>query len=361
MLSLSKLEKILLSKGFIVNKYFIIDNLCVYLEVLSTQTASSFYLYIPSKYKFPIEDKGPVYKLKYVDINEEIENIAQEYAEQPENKELEKVYTEVDLDLSPSHAGDIRKHLEDKYKKNISVEDVSKSEAKNIQDMIRQLRRLKFCVESTRYKVAIVYRNYICAIRRDDDLEFFRIKKYPKTNEMRFFVTADLELVYEKLDSLQRNITVVKDGIYTVLTKNQLKHTTSLSRLLEQKDDMQSYIIKAMKKQEKYVKYLEKLRDMLIIINNKEKELGLNIREKSTSNTGNQSLHLDIQRSYETGKLEGEMDKVRNIKDNILKMIAYVSTLKENSALSIDKIMFDNQVMLYQIFQNFTRLAHFAE
>jgi len=50
--SILKLEKLLVNKGFIPNKYFIIDGTISYIEIISLNSADVFLLYIPSKYEF---------------------------------------------------------------------------------------------------------------------------------------------------------------------------------------------------------------------------------------------------------------------------------------------------------------------
>ena len=167
-LSLNKLEKLLANKGLLIKKIFMIEELCVYLELLSTSNAEICMLYIPSKYEIKINRKENVHTLHYLDVDEN-GNIAQDYAGELDNFDLEKKYDEVEIDLDPiDKKQDIEERLEENYNHPVSLKDISKTDKKMLREVFRQLRRLKFCVQSIRYKICIMFKNYICCIRRDN-------------------------------------------------------------------------------------------------------------------------------------------------------------------------------------------------
>lgn len=352
MLSLKKLEKLLATRNFVPSKFFSIDGICVYIEFISTVSPNSFYLYIPSKYEFSVGNKFPVYELKFLDIEDEDKHVAHEYTEQPNTNELGKAYTEVNTNTITEEMED---HLLNNYKSNINI-DMKKVDTQNIKDMVRQIKRLKFSIENTRYKIMLFYKNHMCSIRRDNDMEFFNAKNYPSVNEMRFFVTGDLELIYEKLDTLNNDISVIKHGIHGVLERTQIKHGVSLDRLMNNKKDINSYISMIMTRQAKYNDQIIRLEKMLKIINDKiaviNKHLALTKGRKTTS------LDLDMQRTNEAGKLYEDLQKLNTIRQNILDTMSEVNTRKENISLTLDKIMFDNQIMLHQIMENFEKLHY---
>ena len=99
-LSLNKLENLLHANGFLPKKFFVIDNLIIYIEVLSINNADSFMLYIPSKYDIQIGQKDNVYNIKNIQVDE-YGNIPIDYAGDPDNIELEKAYDEIDLLKDP--------------------------------------------------------------------------------------------------------------------------------------------------------------------------------------------------------------------------------------------------------------------
>jgi hypothetical protein len=70
-----------------------------------------------------------------------------------------------------------------------------------------------------------------------------------------------------------------------------------------------------------------------------------------------QGLHNDIDKSHHISKLNDELTSVRKIKEDILNTLFELKTKKDNAVLSIDRIMFDNSVMLDSIFRNVTALG----
>ena len=241
-LSFNKLEKLLTGRGLIPKKYFVIKGVIVYIEVLSISNADSFMLYIPSKYEIDIGNDNDVYKLKYIDITED-GHIPADYAGEPDNFDLDKNYDGEDIDLSPGiNHKDITGYLEEKYKHPVSLKDNNNtSNIIQLREVFRQLRRLKFCTQSVKYKIVIVSGSYLCCIRRDDTYECFFIQNFEEITERRLMVSIDLETLYEKINSVSIDIKTVRDGIYRVLDKNQLKHVRNIEKMLEHKNQITSF------------------------------------------------------------------------------------------------------------------------
>lgn len=358
-LSLNKLEKLLSTKGFIIKKYFIIHGLCVYIEILSIINADFFMLYIPSKYEIKVENNENTYNVEYIELNEN-GNIPEDYAGETDNFDLEKNYDEIDIDFSKNEKNDLAEHLEENYNHPVCLKDMNKDDKKNLQDVFRQLRRFKFCVQSIKYKLAIIFKNYLCCIRRDDSLECFSIKNYSTKENKRLMISMDLETFYTKLDTIAIDIKTVKNGIYKVLDKNQIKHSRNLTHMFEQNNNIISYSNTIYIKKEKYVEYILKLENMLekLTISQKkviEKLMILNEKYSVPSLIG---LHNDIERTHMTSKYESELDHINNVKEEILHTIITIKTKQENLMLKVDKILFDNSVMLDAIVQNMTSLQN---
>ena len=62
-LSVLKLEKLLSLKGFVITRYFVMHSVIVYMEIISIVDATTFLLYIPSKYKFVTQNAKNVFKI----------------------------------------------------------------------------------------------------------------------------------------------------------------------------------------------------------------------------------------------------------------------------------------------------------
>ena len=54
-LSISKLERLLTSKGLIMSKFYILHGMCIYIEVFNVLNTETFLVYIPSSYDIGCE------------------------------------------------------------------------------------------------------------------------------------------------------------------------------------------------------------------------------------------------------------------------------------------------------------------
>ena len=359
-LSLKKLEKILTGKGLLPKKFFAIHGLCVYIEVLSIANADSFMLYIPSKYDIKVPGGNEVYKARYIDITED-GNILGDYAGEPDNFDLEKQYDKLDIDLGPdTHHDDMEGHLEENYNHPLSLKDISKDDTLKLREVFRQLRRLKFCVQSIKYKLCIMFRDYICCIRRDDTFEGFVIRNLRGPPEMKLMVSLDLETLYEKIDSVAIDIKTVREGVYNVLDKNQGKHIRNLQKILEQKNNLTAFSDVVLKKKTQYAVYLRHLEVLLANLGQSEKrniEKLMEIEEKYGREASLKGLHTDIERTHQVSKYETELYRINTLKQEIIRNILMVKAKHENLALKVDVLVFDNIVMMDAILKNFIKLT----
>ena len=360
-LSIEKLEKLLSTKGFVPNRYFIIHGLCVYIEIVSISDANIFLLYIPSKYKFTVNKRQMnINKIKYLDIDESENNTANDYAGEPDEYSVENTYREIDVGISPNVKGDnIAPYLEENYKRAITLKDISDDDSKEIKDIIRQLKRLRFCVQNVKYKIAIIYKSFLCSIKRDDTIECYVIKKYPEKNCKKLYVTTDLEILYEKMDSLMINMSTIYKGLYHILDKNHFTHTRTLQRLMDEKNDIMRLSDKSYAKKLEYEKYLKEANKMLEATKQSEKEKLdhiYDLNEKYKDPGLHRGLHNDIDKSHQLSKLENELVDIQKIKEDIVKTIFDLKAKREDTMLMVDKIMFDNNVMIECVIRNFAKL-----
>jgi len=362
-LSIQKLEKLLALKGFIPSKYFVMHSVVVYMEILSVKDAETFLLYIPSKYKFLVRKASNVYKIKYLDIDND-DNVADNYAGQPDDYAVENKYGEVDISISPTVRGqNIAAHLEEQYKRKINLRDVANNDLNEIKNLVRQLKRLRFCVQNVRYKVAVLYKNFLCSIKRDDSIECYSIKKFPGHNYKKLYVVVDLELLYEKMDSLMLNMSSVRKGLYHILDKNHFTHTSTLQKLMEGKKDIMAFSENAYAKKVEYEKFLKESYEMLDAMNESEKNImdkifSLNEKYQTNTTTG---LSTDIERSHQASGLEKKLTEIQKIKEKIVKTIFDLKMKRENTMLLVDNIMFDNTVMIDCVLRNFMKLGEIAQ
>ena len=348
-LSIQKLEKFLSLKGFIPSKCFTIHSTCVFIEIISIENSDIFLLYIPSKYEFFVDKDKNVYKMQYydeqnIDVDENIEN----------------TYKEIEFNGTPEvKDGNIAPYLEENYKKSINIKDVPADDTKEIKNIINQIKRLGFCVQNVKYKIAINYKNFLCSIKRDDTVECYSIANYSMKNYKKLYITVDLELLYEKIESVLLNMKTIREGIYNILGNNQFNHTKMINKLIEEKTNILELCNNTYINKNKYDHYIKESTEILGFISNAEKGILKNIYETNEKykNKSLQGLNNDIDKSHHISKLNEELTSVRKIKEEIVNTIFELKIKKDNTVLTIDKIMFDNSVMLDSIFRNVTLLS----
>lgn len=358
--SFAKFEMLLSSNGLVPKTVYTIDGYMVYVEVFNNNNAETFLLYIPSKFNIKPERSCDIYKIKYVDI-EESNNIVSKYTEEPDNADIKKDYDDINIETEKSE--DIEQQLSENYNREILLKDLKKEDSEILKDIFRQLNRLKFCTQTIKYKLAILYKNYICAIKRDDSIECYYINNFPLKKGRKLYVSIDLKSLYEKIDTVSVDIVTVKDSIYKILNQNQIKHTRVLNSMLENKDKLVSYSEMIYKKKQYFENYLKELTTMLNKLNENENKLReeKNTISNKTGEYGIKGIHTDIQHSHTLFKLEEKLKNVYDLKKELIEDISKTHLEQEHMTLEIDKILFDNSVMLNEMIRNFNSIIYLIE
>ena len=238
--------------------------------------------------------------------------------------------------------GDFVENLQENYKREIVLSDIEKEDADNVRDIVRQLERVFFSVKNTEYKVAILYRKYMCVIKRDESIECY-ISTSPLVSnqtDRRLYINVDLELLYKKMnDSLLLNIKDMRYGIMRILNKNYSSHERKLRSLLENGDMLLDRTRKAHDMKEKYDSYLQNLQNILKTNNESENRV---INKMKNNNS----------RGPVGRGLVKELSAIQKTKEDIFSTIDELNAKRETSVLLLDKIMFDNVVMLDAILRN---------
>lgn len=361
-LSITKLQEFLTAQGLIIFRYYVMDGMCFFLEVQSIKTADVFMLYLPSKYNFSVEHGKDVYKIKYIDIGTSSRNVTQDYAHEPDNLDVEDIYR--NDDDNGAEAGDgkndnMEDRMEGKYKHDVRLKDISKDDLAVLKSIYRQIRRLRYCVQNLKYKVAIVYKNYICAIRRDDSINLIVVKHMTGDSCKKLMVIADLETLSRKDERSVEEIRTVRNSIYRILERNQGTHARTIFRMIESQKDIVAIPEQAQRKKDNYDRMLDHLSVLLETVNEVEHKLESDL-EALNADTVMSGLQTDITRAHHKAKLEKDMDRIMIIKDDICKTLIAVRAKRESAALSIDTIMFDNTVMFDTMIKNFASLQSYC-
>lgn len=347
-LSIEKLRILLKNLSFICSKIYVLDGYCFYIEVISLKTSDVFLLYIPSKYEFKIDDSllsNTVFKIKLLEVDE------------TNDGEIGEHY-DANIRLKPAKDEDMNEHLETQYKHDITLKDISKDDNFELVSILKQLKRLRYSVQNIKYKMAITYKNFICLIRRDDSIECYHVKHFPKDPNRRLLITTDLEMLYGNTDQLDYDIPHIQNEIYKVLEKNQNLHTSVIDSILESKNDVMLIANKMQAKRTLYEDYYNRLTKMMEQLIQKEMYLDDEMKriEQPTIN----SLYSDYDIVNKRKQIQDEIYEVVEIKKECSRLLNIIKINRENILLNIDKLMFDNTVMFDHMIKNFKKLKMYA-
>lgn len=359
-LSIIKLEKLLNSSGLLIRSIFTISEQAVYLDLFHVSSADNFFLYVPSKYEITVSNntnlngRGNVFPLTYIEEKEFLTKV--------NDYELDKEYNKIDTYLSPEKQTitDMEKTLQENYEQDVVLQDLSQEDTENVKDIFDQISRLKFCVKNIKYKLAIMSRNHLGCVRRDNDTEFFVVSRYKGVDKKKIFIIVDLETLFADTVNVPKDIKSVRDGVNKILSQNQLKHTRMLSALLERKTDISSSSETIYKKKlliDEYLKYLDILLKRTTDSETEKLEQIASIKSNERSGViGLTSMQSDIERSHEIHKLDKELDHILDLKNDIVSDIIHLRTTQEDIALQIDKYLFQNTLYIHKLNSNFDKL-----
>lgn len=342
-LSVKKLNELLLKRGFVTNKYFTIDDLCMYIELIEISTTNIFLLYIPSKYKFEMKGKKDVFKLKLVDLAKDTD-VIDRYTKGDNNPQT--VYGDMNIELNSDSNKQIENYLEDKYNKPIVIDGpLSMNDLKAIH---RQVKRLSFAVNNLKYKIGIIYKQSMCVIRRNNDVELYMIKNFSSPTQ-QLMIIVDLEQVYGS-SNISEDIVSVKNGICNILEQSQIRHSDLLNRMIVTNDSLFRLSGNSSVKQSTYEDNIKKFEGILQNIHNTEKYL------TSELDFLNSLSHLDQTQLHKKNQHIRELDELMNNKEQAINSLVDIRNKKESNSLTVDKIMFDNIVMFDAIIKNLNSL-----
>jgi hypothetical protein len=367
-LSSQKLEKLLSLKGFEIISYFIIHRYCAYIEAISTNNADTVLISIPSSYEFRMhsDSTNGIYKIHNIDMKDDDET-TDNYAGQPTEEDIENAYDEIENSISPSitglniKEGNIASHLEESYRRKISLYDLEKEDIKALKKLYRQLKRMRYCMQSIRYKLSVIYQNYICVLERDSSIETYQIDQYKNSPHKKLCTIIDLELFYEKTEnnSIFKDIKSVKENLYKIFNKTQNQHLATLEKVISTRNILESNIAIVKRKKTEYTIHLTKFEVLLEkTINSQEKiKEQLKYVNNEYKNSSFKGLHSDSTNFAKKNKLETELIRLESVKKEVSKNMFILREKTDILYLDTDNTIFDNTVMVDAIFRNVDNLV----
>ena len=152
------------------------------------------------------------------------------------------------------------------------------------------------------------------------------------------------------------NISSLKKGIKFILDKNHFSHTCILKKLLQEKNDIVELSNRAYNKKSNYEVLLNESEFILKhVVEGKKKihEELFNIKKKFSMGY----LQDDVSYSHQLARLNSQLRELDIIKKDLDKIIWEIKCKSEDILLSIDKIMFDNTIMIDMVLKNFDKLS----
>lgn len=364
-LSISNLESLLKNKNFIPMYKFIVHGYCAYISCKSSD-GDNVLISIPSQYKIRIHRNDTSFKIKAVNIYDEDDDTADKFADRPREEDIENTYEEIDAPISPSSTGlykesNIAASLEESYRRKISLKDLERNEAQVIKKIYRQLKRLRYCMQNLRYKIAILHSDYICVLERDSSIEVYNIDNFPhkeKSNDKQLFFLVDLELLYEKTEhgSLNNDINNIRNSIYKILNKTQNKHVLIIDKVVSRHNILEENIKHINDKKLKYQKYMDDFNNLLKVTDSKIEELEKKMKNLEFKMKSGGGINSETGLVLEKSKAIDEIKSLKETRADIAKNIERVKEQNDELYLSSDTVIFDNIVLANAIFDNLSTM-----
>jgi len=362
-LSIDRLNQLLEKKGFTCRHYYVVDGHCKFIEILSINTIDSYLLHIPDKYKFEprTSDRHLVSKIKPIQIINP-NNMEQKYTGGIDNLQITESYDEIELKSQYPHQMkefediDMEANLTAQYRRPIILKDVADDDNTTLQCIFRQLTRLRFCVQFLKYKFSILFRDYLVTLNSKSTIECFRIKhNYNSSDERHLYITIDLEVFYENAKILLEDLDQLQNGVRAILDKNQQVQTKHLEVMLTKQQDLIKTLDSFTENKQQIRYELQRFKELFNTVDESINDLVHQVNELNNlipQNTGVKQDKLIKQKH----SIYIRLTQLYGKKEEIAKSIIYYRKNEHHISLNIDRILFDNNIMLDKIFKNLHQL-----
>lgn len=344
-INFEKLHQYIHSHGFILVRTYTLNGICFLLELRSKQTIQSIYL-LMTKYECAISYES--YPLVRVDSSAE---------PQIPTHLLESTYSDINsiIPLSTQGKGkiDVEDHIRDRYKKNVILNEVDNQNCETVQSIHQQLDRFQYAVRGIRYSIAIQTNQHI-GVLIDNEVSIYKCDSLKQTKQTMMYVTVDLDLFYDKIATIEDDCDRVLTSMETMLSTNTVKHTAHISQLMQQRESIESELAFLQDCNTKYQTYLNTSLPLVEEYNQTKKEKEEKLRELKSMVASN--IHQEMKQSHQRSRIQKELDAMTQLGEQLFSTVDCIRRKKMNVLLRIDRLVFNNIVLLDKLQRNMNEL-----
>jgi hypothetical protein len=347
-LNLLKVQKLLYSAGFLIDTYFVMGKLCRFVRATSIITGDSIVIFISSTYDFVLEDNvDTIFSIKPIEF-ENGDRISEQYGDFPTGKIIIDMYGQ-NINIKDEGKDDqLEAEMENNYKKKIDLKYMERNQVIILKDCCRQLRRLSLAMDGVRYSLCLIQDNYLCVVNTDV-IDCYYVKKF-NSESRTFFIVSDLEYFYEKMQTVNTDIELIKSTIYNVLDKNTQTNLETLVKVTKKLNSINIADKKITKKKQEYMQQLQRHRIRLEEYSKQEKSL----KDQISSMETNSGFFNDAMRINKKVGLETQIDEINGERQKLIKLSVELRKKCDNLYLNSDKVDFDNCILVNTIVKNFS-------
>jgi hypothetical protein len=347
---LDQIANYLLKLNMNIDTIYTIDEDCIFLKIHMKEIADFFMLYISSRYTIYKSSEYNCVEIKYIDLTE-TEEVAEDFANINNEDDIEEDYDTIDNEDNNIES------IVRSYNKQLEVKDYKKFN--EFKEIVRLVKRLRYCVSNQTLKIGVMYNNLICGIKKDNSLDTYEfLKDSNSLRELYVFIDIDSffkEEITNKFIDLSKTI---KNGIYTLLKNNKNKNRRKMDIVFNK---YKSSVIQ----NDLITETCEKLKTeqdnlyVLLLKNIKSQEtIKQDMLKKEAYYNNKNTVTADIDSSRFLGICNKKLKKLQGIETQIRKSHLACKSKYENSILVLDKIYFENIVMFNSIINNLTELTN---
>lgn len=331
------------SEGIVISRVYITDDTVVFLELLFVDIAEICFVYVSGRHdiKAPTKQNTNAIILEVSDIDMDSEGVIMgDLSGVIENDSFN--YPELNIESNNSDTNKLSNHYNDPIKLGPKRNDIKEE----LRQIFRQIIRLRQCVYSLDYKFVIVYGGFLCTLRYDNDLQCFWVKKGSQSSKATKLVTyIELESMIEKIQTVKSDIVSVREGLVSTLRKNEIHHVENLKKLLESKIQVPEKTVSVIARKEQLYKYIQELYSMIEQLNYSE-----NIYTEKYKN---------IKSEREAEQIIRKFQDIKILKQKIITNILNSKSKYDEIMLNIDRICFDNSILITTVMKNFEKLNNY--